>query len=265
MLPPPTFRSPFSRCLPAHNRAMRILLAEDEHGLGEWLARALTQAGHRVDWRDDGRLAERALAEADHDVLVLDLGLPGLGGHEIVRRLRARGSALPVLVLTARDSLAERVGALHEGADDFLAKPFALAELEARLTALVRRARGLERPRLACGRLQYEPATRQFLLGDEAMALSPREHALLSALILRSGEPMARRELLERVFRDEDDVQPAVLDVLMHRLRRRLAGRGVRIHTYRGLGYALEPEPPGAVAADTASAAAAGPTDGGPA
>ncbi len=220
---------------------MRILLAEDDHGLGEWLRRALEQAGHRVDWRDDGRLAERALAEADHDVLVLDLGLPGLGGHELVQRLRARGSPLPVLVLTARDSLAERVSALHEGADDFLAKPFALAELEARLTALVRRARGLDRPRLACGRLQFDPGTRQFLLGDEAMALSPREHGLLAALILRSGEPMSRRDLAERVFSDDDDVQPAALDVLMHRLRRRLEGSGVHIQTYRGLGYALEP------------------------
>jgi two-component system response regulator TctD len=188
---------------------MRILLAEDDHGLGEWLRRALEQAGHRVDWRDDGRLAERALAEADHDVLVLDLGLPGLGGHELVQRLRARGSPLPVLVLTARDSLAERVSALHEGADDFLAKPFALAELEARLTALVRRARGLDRPRLACGRLQFDP--------------------------------MSRRDLAERVFSDDDDVQPAALDVLMHRLRRRLEGSGVHIQTYRGLGYALEP------------------------
>jgi two-component system, OmpR family, response regulator TctD len=251
MLPGRTFPTAFKRAGGPDNAAMRILLAEDEHGLGEWLRRALEQAGHRVDWRDDGLLAERALAEAaragaDYDVLVLDLGLPGLDGHTLVQRLRARGSPLPVLVLTARDALAERVSALHEGADDFLAKPFALAELEARLTALLRRARGLERPRLACGPLQFDPASRQFLLGDEAMALSPREHALLAALIVRSGEPMSRRDLVERVFSDDDDVLPAALDVLMHRLRKRLEGRGVRIHTYRGLGYALEPEPAGA-------------------
>lgn len=223
-------------------RAMRILLAEDEHGLGEWLSKALQQSGFAVEWCDDGRLAERALEQGDFDALVLDLGLPGLGGHDLLKRLRGRASGLPVLVLTARDSLAERVGTLNAGADDFLPKPFALAELEARLTALIRRSRGSERPRLACGRLQFDTATRQFTLGDEVMQLSPREQGLLRALITRSGEPLSRQQLLDRVFRDEEDVQPAALDVLMHRLRKRLEGSGVHIHTYRGLGYALEPE-----------------------
>ena len=221
---------------------MNILLAEDERGLGEWLCRALQQSGFRVDWRDDGRLVEQALAEGDYDALVLDLGLPGRSGHEVLKRLRARSGALPVLVLTARDSLAERVNTLHEGADDFLPKPFALAELEARLSALIRRSRGSERPRLACGPLQYDTGTRQFTLRDEVMALSPREHALLRALVLRSGEPMSRQHLMERVFEDEVDVQPSALDVLMHRLRKRLEGSGLRIQTYRGLGYALEPD-----------------------
>lgn len=229
------------RLRPHHNRAMRILLAEDEHALGEWLSKALEQSGFRVDWRDDGRLAEQALAGDDYDALVLDLGLPGRGGHEVLRRLRERRSPLPVLVLTARDSLAERVSTLHEGADDFLAKPFALAELEARLTALIRRARGSERPRLACGPLLYEAAQRQFTLAGDLLLLSPREHGLLRALITRSGEPMSRQHLLDRVFSDGDDVQSAALDTLMHRLRRRLDGSGVRIATYRGLGYALEP------------------------
>ena len=237
----PTFRSPFNAgAVRADNRAMRILLAEDELGLGEWLSRALEQSGFRVDWVDDGRLVGRALDEGDHDALVLDLGLPGRSGREVLRDLRGRERAVPVLVLTARDSLAERVETLHEGADDFLAKPFALAELEARLTALVRRARGSERPRLACGPLSLDSATRQFCLGDEVMALSPREHALLRALITRSGEPLARQQLLERVFGDEEDVQAGALDVLMHRLRKRLEGSGVIIRTYRGLGFALE-------------------------
>jgi two-component system response regulator TctD len=222
---------------------MRILLAEDEHGLGEWLSRALAQSGFQVDWHDDGRIAEQAARDGDYDALVLDLGLPGRSGHEVLRRLRASGMAVPVLVLTARDSLAERVGTLNEGADDFLPKPFALAELEARLTALVRRARGSERPRLACGPLQFDTVLRQFTLGDEVMALSPREHSLLRALVVRSGEPMSRQQLVDRVFGDEDEVQSGALDVLMHRLRRRLDGRGVRIQTYRGLGYALEPDP----------------------
>lgn len=224
--------------------AMRILLAEDEHALGEWLAKALEQSGWRVDWLDDGRLVERALVDHDYDAIVLDLGLPGRSGYDILRRLRGQDQRLPVLILTARDSLAERVSTLNEGADDFLAKPFDLAELEARLSALIRRARGSSHPRLACGPLQYDAAMRQFSLDGEILSLSPREHALLRALIQRSGEPLSKQQILDRVFGDEDEVQSSVIDVLVHRLRKRLDQRGVRIHTYRGLGYVLEPDPP---------------------
>lgn len=224
---------------------MHILLVEDEHALGEWLSKALEQSGCRVDWRDDGRLVEPALAECNYDAMVLDLGLPGRSGGEVLRRLRAQDKRLPVLVLTARDSLTERVNTLNEGADDFLAKPFALAELEARLTALVRRARGSEHPRFACGPLLFDTVTRQFTLGSDSLPLSPREHALLKALIQRSGEPLSRQQVMDRVFSDEEDVQPSVIDVLVHRLRKRLDQRGVRIHTYRGLGYVLESDSPG--------------------
>ncbi|WP_294765450.1 response regulator transcription factor [uncultured Rhodoferax sp.] len=224
---------------------MHILLAEDEHALGEWLSKALEQSGHRVDWRDDGRLVERALAETDYDALVLDLGLPGRSGTDILRRLREQDKRLPVLVLTARDSLTERVNTLNQGADDFLAKPFALAELEARLTALARRARGSEHPRLACGPLAFDTVTKQFTLAGDVVQLSPREHALLKALILRSGEPLTRQQVMDRIFSDEADVQASALDMLLHRLRKRLEHSGVRIHTYRGLGYALESDTPG--------------------
>jgi two-component system response regulator TctD len=224
---------------------MRILLAEDEHALGEWLSKALAQSGHRVDWRDDGRLVEPALASGDHDVLVLDLGLPGRSGTEVLRRLRERDVRLPVLVLTARDSLSDRVNTLNLGADDFLPKPFELAELEARLTALVRRARGSEHPRLACGPLAFDTVKRQFTLGAETLQLSPREHALLDALILRAGEPLSRQQVMERVFSDDEDVLPSAIDVLVHRLRKRLEHSGVRIQTYRGLGYVLESDTPG--------------------
>jgi two-component system response regulator TctD len=224
---------------------MHILLAEDEHSLGEWLTKALEQSGNRVDWRDDGRLVEQALVEVDYDALILDLGLPGRSGGEILRRLRARDQRLPVLILTARDSLTERVNSLNEGADDFLTKPFALAELEARLTALVRRARGSEHPRFACGPLMFDTVLRQFSLGSDTLALSPREHALLKALIQRSGEPMSRQQVMDRVFHDDEDVQPTVIDVLVHRLRKRLDHSGVRIHTYRGLGYVLESDSSG--------------------
>lgn len=219
---------------------MRILLAEDEHQLGTWLSKALEHAGIQVDWVDDGRLADRALQQHDHDALVLDLGLPGLDGHTVLQRLRARDQRLPALILTARDSVDERVRSLNAGADDFLAKPFALAELEARLHALVRRARGIEHPRLACGPLAYDSARRQFLLHGEALALPPREQAVLRVLVQRSGEPFSKQQILERVFSDEAEVQPEAVEVLVHRLRKRLDGRGVRITTLRGLGYALE-------------------------
>lgn len=220
---------------------MRILLVEDEHTLGTWLCKALEHAGIQVEWVDDGRLADRALQERDHDAVVLDLGLPGLDGQQVLRRLRERDQRLPALILTARDTLDERVHALNAGADDFLAKPFALPELEARLQALVRRARGSEHPRLACGPLQYDSARRQFLLRGDALALPPREHAVLRALIQRSGEPCSKQQILDRVFSDDEDVQPEAVEVLVHRLRKRLEGGGVRISTLRGMGYALEP------------------------
>ncbi len=219
---------------------MRVLLAEDEHALGEWLSKALVQSDIQVDWVDDGQLAERALDDSDYDALILDLGLPGLTGRQLLQRLRARDRRLPVLILTARDSLAERVQALNQGADDFLAKPFALEELEARLMALVRRARGADNPRLACGPLQYDTATRQFTLAEQVLHLSPREHAVLRALIQRTGEPMSKAQIIARLFSDPDDVLPDVIEVLVHRLRKRLEGTGLAIVTYRGLGYALE-------------------------
>ena len=219
---------------------MRILLVEDERPFAEWLCKALAQTGFKVDWTDDGDLAMRALLTHDHDAMVLDLGLPGRSGHEVLQQLRAMDQRLPVLVLTARDSLVERVSTLNEGADDFLAKPFALPELEARLTALIRRSRGIEHPRFACGPLGYDAGTRQFTLKGEAMALPRREHALLLSLLQRSGEPLSRTQIIDRVFSDDDDVLSAAVDVLVHRLRKRLENTGVRIATYRGLGYVLE-------------------------
>lgn len=218
---------------------MRILLAEDEHTLGTWLCKALEHVGIQVEWVDDGRLADRALQQRDHDALVLDLGLPGMDGHRVLQRLRERDQRLPALILTARDSLAERVGALNAGADDFLAKPFALAELEARLQALVRRARGVEHPRLACG---HDAARRQFILNGEPFQLSPREIGALRALIQRSGEPLSKQQIIDRVFSDEEDVHPEAVEVVIYRLRKRLEGSGVRIVTLRGLGYVLEPD-----------------------
>lgn len=219
---------------------MRILLAEDERDLGEWLVRALAQSGFQVDWVADGRLVRHSLKATRYDALVLDLGLPGLGGREVLEDLREADQRLPVLVLTARDSLMERVDCLHGGADDFLAKPFELTELEARLVALIRRARGSDQPRFACGPLTYNAATKQFRLDHEPLALTPREHGVLRALIQRSGEPMTKQEIMDRVFSDDQAVNPEAIEVLVYRLRRRLDGSTVHITTLRGLGYVLE-------------------------
>ena len=219
---------------------MRILLAEDERELATWLVRALAQSDFLVDWVDDGRMVRRSLKATRYDALILDLGLPGIGGHDVLAELREADQRLPVLILTARDSLMEKVSSLHEGADDFLAKPFDLAELEARLVALIRRARGSDHPRLACGPLVYDPAGKQFLLGSEPLVLTPREHAVLRALIQHSGEAMSKQEIMDRVFSDEQDVRPDAIEVLVHRLRKRLAGSPVNITTLRGLGYLLE-------------------------
>jgi two-component system, OmpR family, response regulator TctD len=219
---------------------MRILLAEDESELANWLVRALEQGGFQVDWVNDGRMVRVSLKSTRYDALILDLGLPGLGGHDVLANLREADHRLPVLILTARDSLMERVSTLREGADDFLAKPFELAELEARLMALIRRSRGSEHPRFACGPLSYDSGTKQFTLGHEALTLTPREHAALRALIQHSGEPLSKQEILDRVFSDEQDVHPEAIEVLVHRLRKRLGHSSVQITTLRGLGYVLE-------------------------
>lgn len=219
---------------------MRLLLAEDERELATWLVRVLEQGGFQVDWVNDGRMVRVSLKATRYDALILDLGLPGLDGHDVLADLREADHRLPVLVLTARNSLLERVSTLREGADDFLAKPFEPAELEARLLALIRRSRGSDHPRWACGSLSFDPLSKKFTLGHEVLVLTPREHAALLALVQHSGEPLSKSEIIDRVFSDEQDVHPEAVEVLVHRLRKRLANSPVRISTLRGLGYVLE-------------------------
>lgn len=219
---------------------MRILLVEDEHTLGTWLCKALERSEIIVEWVDSARTALASMGKGAHDVIVLDLGLPDVDGQELLAQIRARDALVPTLILTARDTLADKVRAFHTGADDFLAKPFQLEELEARLHALLRRARGAQAARLACGPLAYDLASQRFTLHGEALALSPREFAVLRVLVQHSGEPMSKQQILERVVADEKDIQPEAVEVIVHRLRKRLDGTGVRVSTYRGLGYALE-------------------------
>jgi len=222
--------------------SMRILLIEDEADLAHWLARSLSRhGGFMVEWANNGLIADRWLMLEDFDAIILDLGLPDMDGQTVLARMRARDNRTPVLVLTARDSLADKVSALHGGADDFLPKPFQIEELEARLLALVRRSRGRDHPRFRCASLQFDPGNQKFLLHGAPLALSPREHAILRTLIQRSGEPLSKQHILDRVLPGDTDVNVEAIEVAIHRLRKKLADTDVHIVTMRGLGYCLEP------------------------
>ncbi|TKR57141.1 response regulator [Allopusillimonas ginsengisoli] len=221
---------------------MRILLIEDESELAHWLTRSLARHGGFVaDWADDAELAERRMAVEEFDAIILDLGLPGMDGHTFLARLRARDDRTPVLVLTARDSLVERIDTLHKGADDFLRKPFIIEELEARLIALVRRSRGREHPRLALGDLVLDTAAQRFLVNGQQLGLSPREFAVLKVLIQKSGEPVSKQQILDRISGDDREINLEAIEVLVHRLRKKLINTGTHIETLRGMGYCLEP------------------------
>lgn len=219
---------------------MRCLLVEDDADLALWLVRSLAALGVVVEWEESGVLAARRGLEGDYDALLLDLGLPDLDGAEVLARIRALGGTLPVLVLTARDDLAERVALLHAGADDFLPKPFAVAELEARLTALVRRSHGRATGSFACGDLAFDQARQRFTLKGAPLHLTPREHRILTLLIQRVGQPLSKTHLLDRLVGEDSDLNPEAVEVMVHRLRRKLEGSDVRIVTLRGLGYFLE-------------------------
>ncbi|GAB2903055.1 response regulator [Paralcaligenes sp. KSB-10] len=219
---------------------MRILLVEDEREMASWLERALAQSGFVPDHAADARTAEQKLAETEYDAVVMDLRLPDKHGLVLLRELRASGDVTPVLILTAQGALHDRVRGLNLGADDFLTKPFALEELEARLTALVRRSRGRPVPRLQCGALEYDNESRSFSLDGAIVHLTPREHAALGALMLRAGVPVEKNQLFSKVFEHESDASPDAIEVVLHRLRKKLAGSDVRIVTVRGLGYMLE-------------------------
>lgn len=221
---------------------IKILLVEDEAELAHWLAKALARnEDFVVDWSADGLLADRRLQQEEFDVVVLDLGLPGMDGATVLARMRARDDRTPVIVLTARDSLTQRVGMLHEGADDFLPKPFQLAELEARLQALVRRSRGRQFERMACADLLYDLSSQRFSVAGEPLALTPREHAVMRVLIQKSGEPVAKQAILDRILSEDSDVGLDAVEVIVHRLRKKLQTSQAHIITMRGLGYCLEP------------------------
>ena len=216
---------------------MRILLVEDDALLGDGIRSALKLADYAVDWVRDGEAARLALLDHPYDACVLDLGLPGCDGLSVLKHLRGRGSDLPVLILTARDTKADRIAGLDGGADDYLTKPFDLSELHARLRALIRRAGGRSEPLLKHGILTLDPATRQLVRRGEWLILSAREYALLFDLMSHPGHIRSRDQLAESLYAWGEERDSNIIEVYIHRLRKLLGNDAIL--TVRGLGYQL--------------------------
>lgn len=222
---------------------MRILLVEDHIELSRWLAKAMRDAHLTVECAHNGADADSLLLTQDYALVILDLTLPRMDGLEVLKRMRARGNRTPVLILTARGGLADRVSGLNMGADDYLAKPFELEELEARVKALLRRSQNNEAITLTCGALSFDTVSRTFSYGGELLALTPREHAVLEVLMVRHGHTVPKEKLFQQVFSLEDEASVDAIEIYIHRLRKKLEQGGpgrVGITTLRGLGYLLQ-------------------------
>jgi two-component system, OmpR family, response regulator len=218
---------------------MRVLLVEDDRMIGESLREALRQQGFAVDWVRDGRAADTVLASERFDAVLLDLGLPQRSGLDVLKALRARGDATPVIVLTARDALSDKVTGLDAGADDYLIKPFELDELLARLRAVGRRQAGRTSSVLEVADLKLDPATREVSRGGRAVLLSAREFALLQALLERPGAILSRAQLEDRLYGWGEELESNAISVFVHQLRKKLGDD--LLHTVRGVGYYVGP------------------------
>ncbi len=219
---------------------MRILLVEDDSMVGESLRQGLRQDGFAVDWVQNSEDAELALSGEPYSLLLLDLGLPDQSGLELLDALRGRGNDLPVVIITARDAVSDRIAGLDTGADDYMVKPFDLEELEARIRAVLRRKTGRAQPLLQHGDLTLNPATHEVLKGDSTVQLSAREFRLLQALLERPEAVLSRAQLEERLYGWQEEVGSNTVEVYIHHLRKKL-GAGIILNV-RGVGYTLSRE-----------------------
>jgi len=219
---------------------MRLLLVEDDRLLANALIQAFRHSGMVADVAHDGRSADRWLESEQYDLVVLDLGLPGLDGSEVLSRLRQRRQTLPVLVLSARDAVEERVRLLNLGADDYVVKPVALSELEARIRALIRRGQALNDPRIALGRLFLDTAGQRAWLDEEPLDLTAREWTALAFLAERANRIVSKEQMMQSLYSWDEEITANAVEKIISRLRNKLEPAGIVIRTVRGLGYFLE-------------------------
>ena len=217
---------------------MRILLVEDDALLGDGICVGMTQLGYTVDWVKDGGTAQAALLDNSHDLVILDLGLPGIPGKEVLSAMRREGNDIPVLILTARDTVGDRVSGLDAGADDYMTKPFDMDELGARVRALLRRRSGRVEPVITHGDIALDPAAHSVTVSGQAVEISNREFSILSLLLENTGRVLSRSRLEEGLYGWDEEVESNAIEVHIHHLRKKL-GSGL-IRTVRGVGYTVD-------------------------
>jgi len=218
---------------------MRLLLVEDNRTLADWLSRTLRKQHYTVDCVDNGADADFVLRSESFDLVILDLSLPKMDGQEVLRRLRARGTGTPVLVLTANNTTQSRVSELDHGADDYVAKPFEVEELEARIRVLLRRSSHVAQPLVECGDLVYDSNAHEFTLGGAPLSLTPRERAVLELLALKLGSTVSKQALAQSLYSIDESLSVDAIEIYVHRLRKKLEGSEAAIVTLRGVGYVL--------------------------
>jgi two-component system response regulator TctD len=218
---------------------MKILLVEDNRELSGWLTRLLGQSAFAVEQAFSAEEAAHLLVTQAYDAILLDLTLPGANGQTLLRSLRSKHNEVPVLIISAQNTLQDIIEHLNLGADDYLAKPFDIQELEARLRSLLRRASGKTNPVLRCGDLHYDSNSKQFSSNGATLALTPREHAVLEALMRQCGKTVSKKNLADNLVTLEDMVSAKALEIYIVRLRKKLEQTGAQIITLRGLGYML--------------------------